>query len=124
MLLSAVCSILEKNVIAVIGPRTSSGSKHTHQLCSGLHVPQITPDATDSRLSFTLGDFDYLIKVGKSCRLTIFRDNFAFCERKTSSCRAYPCSLLESNQICRRYPKLRTWKSGISHITQLLFLVV
>ena len=50
-------------MIAVIGPRSSSGSKHTHPLCAGLHVPQVTPDATDSTLSYTLGDYRYLIKV-------------------------------------------------------------
>ena len=50
-------------MIAVIGPRSSSGSKHTHPLCAGLQIPQITPDATDSTLSYTLGDYHYLVKV-------------------------------------------------------------
>lgn len=71
----AVCSLLGRSVVAVIGPGTSSSVRRTHPLCAGLHVPHLSYDATDTRLSFTEGEFKYLVKVGVSLtspNLTVF----------------------------------------------------
>ena len=42
--------MMEQNVVAVIGPGSSSDVRATHPICAGLHIPQIAPLATDPNL--------------------------------------------------------------------------
>ena len=60
---TTVESLIGDNVTALIGPIGSSAVKNTHPICSGLHIPQVTAGATDSKLSITSADYRYLIKV-------------------------------------------------------------
>lgn len=55
---------------AIVGPVGSSAVKNSHPLCAGVHIPHLTPGATDSRLSFTSADYKYLIKVRASQSLS------------------------------------------------------
>ena len=42
--------MMEQNVVAIIGPASSSDVRAIHSICSGLHIPQIAPLATDPNL--------------------------------------------------------------------------
>ena len=57
--------MIKRKAIAVIGPAFSSAIRATEAICSGLHVPQIVPWATDPGI-FKLDQFPFLLKVSYS----------------------------------------------------------
>ncbi len=59
----------QENIIAVIGPRSSTNVHATNLVCSGLHLPQLAPVATDP----TLGPYEYpfLARVSDHCRCIV-----------------------------------------------------
>ena len=42
-----VCELLREGVATIIGPMSSTSVKTSHPMCNGLHVPMISPSATD-----------------------------------------------------------------------------
>ncbi len=52
--------MIEKNVVAIIGPDESGYVKAIHPVCAGLHIPHIAPLATDPTL--IPAEFPFLAK--------------------------------------------------------------
>ena len=58
--------LLHKGVAAVVGPMTSTGVKFTQPYCAGVHMPQISPLATDPLFAFSPSNFPYLLRLTAS----------------------------------------------------------
>ena len=52
--------------MAIVGPTTSSSVKATHPLCSGFHIPQIAPYATDPSFDFSPESYRCLVRMSPS----------------------------------------------------------
>lgn len=48
--IQSVCDLVKKEIVTILGPMTTSSVKASHPLCLGLHMPMITPSATDPML--------------------------------------------------------------------------
>ena len=57
---------MQKGVVAIVGPMTSTGVKFTQPYCAGFHIPQLAPVATDPTFSFTPANFPYLVRLSPS----------------------------------------------------------
>lgn len=64
--IDAVYEQIHNGVAAIVGPITSSSVKASHPLCSGFHVPQIAPYATDPSFDFSADSFNYLVRMSPS----------------------------------------------------------
>lgn len=64
--IDAVYEQIQSGVVAIIGPTTSSSVKATHPLCSGFHIPQIAPYATDPSFDFSPDSYRYLVRMSAS----------------------------------------------------------
>ena len=58
--------LMQKGVVAIVGPMTSTGVKFTQPYCAGFHIPQLAPVATDPTFSFTPANFPYLVRLSPS----------------------------------------------------------
>ncbi len=56
---------VQENVIAVIGPSSSTTVHATNPVCSGLHLPQLAPVATDPTL--VQYEYPFLVRVCYIC---------------------------------------------------------
>ncbi|RDD40176.1 Glutamate receptor ionotropic, kainate 1 [Trichoplax sp. H2] len=61
----AACQIIRKDVWAIIGPLTSSDVRAVQNLCAELHIPQISPSATNPGLE-NKPNFPFLIRMSPS----------------------------------------------------------
>lgn len=58
--------LIQKGVVAIVGPMTSTGVKFTQPYCAGFHIPQLAPVATDPTFSFTPANFPFLVRLSPS----------------------------------------------------------
>lgn len=58
--------LMQRGVVAIVGPMTSTGVKFTQPYCAGFHIPQLAPVATDPTFSFTPANFPYLARLSPS----------------------------------------------------------
>jgi len=58
--------LMQRGVVAIVGPMTSTGVKFTQPYCAGFHIPQLAPVATDPTFSFTSANFPYLVRLSPS----------------------------------------------------------
>lgn len=65
-LLITVQYLMQRGVVAIVGPMTSTGVKFTQPYCAGFHIPQLAPVATDPTFSFTSANFPYLVRLSPS----------------------------------------------------------
>ncbi|EDO30203.1 predicted protein, partial [Nematostella vectensis] len=52
--------------VAIVGPLTSPMVRATQPLCSGFHVPQVAPYATDPAFEFSPSSYKYLLRMRSS----------------------------------------------------------
>ena len=64
--IDAVYEQIHGGVVAIVGPTTSYSVKATHPLCSGFHIPQIAPYATDPSFDFSPESYRYLVRMSPS----------------------------------------------------------
>ena len=62
----AVYEQIHEGVVVIVGPTTSSAVKATHPLCSGFHIPQMAPYATDPSFDFSPLSYHYLVRMSAS----------------------------------------------------------
>ncbi|XP_074655670.1 glutamate receptor ionotropic, kainate 2-like [Tubulanus polymorphus] len=63
--IQTVCDFINQGVSVIIGPATSSDVKASHPMCVGLHVPMVTPTASDPKLS-DKDAYKYLLRMSPS----------------------------------------------------------
>ena len=64
--IEAVYEQIYNGASAIIGPMTSFTVKATQPLCTGFHVPQLSPYATDPSFDFSPESYNYLVRMSPS----------------------------------------------------------
>ena len=57
---------IQSGAVAIVGPITSSTIKVTQPLCTGFHIPQLAPYATDPIFDFSPHSYGYLLRMSSS----------------------------------------------------------
>ena len=55
--------MVERGVSLIVGPGYSSAVSTSYPVCAGMHIPQITPTASDSELFVESDEYEFLFKV-------------------------------------------------------------
>lgn len=64
--IDAVYEQIYNGASAIIGPMTSFTVKATQPLCTGFHIPQLSPYATDPSFDFSPDSYSYLVRMSPS----------------------------------------------------------